>query len=102
MSKNYTIQILNGDTVVAEKNGDYIYNLKTGIEVPATLFPTQDTDRVHFTKFYRWLQTRVFPEERCGAKELLEKMNINKYDWYKIVKKTNARLAQDNFSVRWV
>lgn len=98
------IEILNGDTVVArscEDNTNIIKTLDTGLQVPASLFGNPFKGEVNIIQFFKWLEDRCFPENRCGASELLEELGLEKYDPFRIVRLTNAKLFQDNFSVRW-
>lgn len=44
-----------------------------------------------------WLQERVFPPERIGAKKLLKSLGLKKYDAMEITKKTRACLMEDGW-----
>lgn len=96
------IEILEGDIVVAKSergiNHPYFKSTNSGGELPFTLF--KGRDYATYTDYLDWLKTRAFPENRCGAKELLEKMGLEFYNEIAIALKTNARMVHDNFSIR--
>ena len=101
--KTIITEILNGDIVVArnsKENPELIESTGTGLELPMNLFYGRDYVRWH--EYIDWLKTRAFPEERCGADELLEQMGLKEYNPIKIARITGARMAQDNFSVRHI
>lgn len=95
------IEILNRDTVVArtsKENPEYIEIVNDSVEPPMNLFYGRQV--IHITEYLDWLKTRAFPEYRCGADKLLEKIGLDKYDPIKIAMITEARMAQDQFSIR--
>ena len=47
----------------------------------------------------RWLSNRIFPKERQGAEQILRSLRLNKYDPWRIAKKTRAISFNDYY---WV
>ena len=83
------------------KKAQIIHISKVQIQVENYLFTLfKGRDYATYTDYLDWLKTRAFPENRCGVKELLEKMGLEFYNEIAIAIKTNARMVHDNFSIR--
>lgn len=50
-------------------------------------------------EFYLWLEDRVFPPNRIGAKKILKSLGLKKYNALEIAKRTRACLMGD---VWWI
>jgi hypothetical protein len=51
-------------------------------------------------KVLEWFEDRAFPEERTDCKELLEDMDLDRYDAWNIIKQTRGTLMTDYFWLR--
>lgn len=47
-----------------------------------------------------WLEDRVFPPDRVGAKRLLRKMGLSKYDPLEVALDTRACLVEDSWWIK--
>lgn len=61
--------------------------------IPPGLFRNGITETSQ--KVTEWFCTRVFPENRVGSEQLLDELELDKYDPWYIVKKTNGCLMED-------
>lgn len=97
------IKIYSGETLVAKYNKDtnMIESTNSGKALPLDLFGVPFGDKVDMVKFTNWVKKRIFPENRCGADQLIKEMGLEKYEPIKMVRMTNARLASDDYSVWW-
>ncbi len=99
------VYIMNGDIPVAELREDnYFHRINKDIEAPIDLFGWEGNkdDKITEESFQRWLKTRTFPIERCGYRELLDKMGLDKYDKLTQAIITKGVMAQDNFWVKGI
>lgn len=48
-----------------------------------------------------WAKKRIFPKDRVDCKDILEQMGLPDYNAGEIVKRTNARLMEDPFWLRF-
>lgn len=97
------IKIYSGDVLIAKYNKETNMIESTGSDraLPLDLFGAPFGDKVDMVKFTNWLSKRIFPENRCGADELIKEMGLTKYEPVKMAIMTNARLAADDYSVWW-
>ena len=51
--------------------------------------------------FQIFLADRCFPQTRCGAKDIIRKLDLDSYDTLQIVEKTNGRMSDDNMYFRF-
>lgn len=99
------VYIMNGDVPVAELREDNcFYRINKDTEAPIDLFGWGNNieDIITEESFQRWMKTRTFPIERCGCKELLDKMGLDKYDELTQAIITKGAMAQDNFWIKGI
>lgn len=99
------VYIMNGDIPVAELREDNCFHrINKDIEAPIDLFGWggNEDDKITEESFQRWLKTRTFPIERCGCRELLDKMRLDRYDELTQAIITKGVMAQDNFWVKGI
>lgn len=96
------VVIYCGDEPIAYSNDEKTVKLLTNDlkKIPITLFSIGDSE-CSYEKYQKWLETRVFPENRIDKQELLEKMKLPFRDINKILKLTNGVMVGDNFWIDW-
>ena len=57
-------------------------------------------DHPTFSDYEKFLKSRCFPETRDKLKLVLEDLNLPFYDPFLIIKKTEGRMAEDDFWIR--
>jgi len=80
--------------------GDYTIVLEDCIPIvyaPMELFRGKRV--VSMLDFVEWINGRVFPPERVGAKELLKELGLDEYRPFAIAKETKACLMEDPYGV---
>ena len=106
MDAFYDIEIYSKDVLVAktEKGTKDILYLGTDDEgqYPITLFGYPPKERVTYHEFTKWLETRVFPDNRVGVEDLLKEIGLKVYSVVAIAQYYEGRLISDNISVKWV
>ncbi|MFP7474251.1 hypothetical protein SFC55_25025 [Niallia taxi] len=55
----------------------------------------------HKSVVLNWIEERIFPEERQGSDELLNKLNLLEYDQFQVLKNTRASSRYDNYWIKF-
>ena len=96
------MDIMCGDQSLAEArqlDDGILFTLKPDVPdwvIPKGLFPDGTTE-VTMVDVIKWAESRVFPEERIGAKELLAEIGLNSYDPWLIAKAERASQVSDGY-----
>ena len=83
---------------IDNENSLPIYKLKEGVPekyIPKDLF--LDRLQVSSLELIKWIEDRVFPEERTDCDTLLKELGLDRYDAWEIAKKTRGTLMTDYF-----
>ena len=103
--KRNKVFIMNKDIPVAELRDDNCFHrINKDIEAPIDLFGWEGNERevVDESLFQNWMKSRTFPPERCGCKELLEEMGLDRYDALSQAIITKGVMAQDSFWIKGI
>ena len=99
------VYIMNKDIPVAELRDDNCFHrINKEVEAPIDLFGWAENEKevVDENLFQEWMKSRTFPQERCGCKELLEEMGLDRYEALRQAIITKGAMAQDSFWVKGI
>jgi hypothetical protein len=84
-----------------DNNNEQYYELQKNIPtefIPLGMFKSSNIESGQ--RIGDWLRKRCFPEDRIGAKELLDEWSIDRYDPRQIIKITRASMVEDGWWIK--
>ena len=88
------------DKLVAQTEGTKVIRLDEKY-APYGLFGNKT--EVDIVKLFKWMEYRVFPEERIGADEILKELGLKDYNTIFVANKTQARLTgRDEYWIEFI